>query len=117
MAGEHRLAIRRRRVRDVAEIRVFSLIQHYPNFNTRLRDSLGELVGEEVEKKVEIGLAKDGSGVGGASSGSRQVGPCLINLAPCSCAVRPPGYQARSLVLFRRQQCWFPTQKGIEGAE
>ncbi|KAM5532707.1 hypothetical protein V8D89_013599 [Ganoderma adspersum] len=43
-----------------------SLIQHYPNFNTRLRDSLGELVGEEVEKKVEIGLAKDGSGVGAA---------------------------------------------------
>nr|VWP00683.1 Zn(2)-C6 fungal-type domain-containing protein [Ganoderma boninense] len=43
-----------------------SLIQHYPNFNTRLRDSLGELVGEEVEKKVQIGLAKDGSGVGAA---------------------------------------------------
>ncbi|KAI1793011.1 hypothetical protein LXA43DRAFT_1004244 [Ganoderma leucocontextum] len=43
-----------------------SLIQHYPNFNTRLRYSLGELVGEEVEKKVEIGLAKDGSGVGAA---------------------------------------------------
>ncbi|KAI0721984.1 hexokinase-domain-containing protein [Cerioporus squamosus] len=43
-----------------------SLIQHYPNFNARLRDSLRELVGEEVEKKVEIGLAKDGSGVGAA---------------------------------------------------
>ncbi|KAI0637701.1 hexokinase [Trametes polyzona] len=43
-----------------------SLIQHYPNFNARLRDSLRELVGEEVEKKVDIGLAKDGSGVGAA---------------------------------------------------
>ncbi|KAH9942994.1 hexokinase [Epithele typhae] len=43
-----------------------SLIQHYPNFNARVRDSLRELVGEEVEKKVEIGLAKDGSGVGAA---------------------------------------------------
>ncbi|KAI0751253.1 hypothetical protein C8Q80DRAFT_1098424 [Daedaleopsis nitida] len=43
-----------------------SLIQHYPNFNARLRDSLRELVGDEVEKKVEIGLAKDGSGVGAA---------------------------------------------------
>ncbi|RDX53014.1 hexokinase [Lentinus brumalis] len=43
-----------------------SLIQHYPNFNARLRDSLRELVGEEVEAKVEIGLAKDGSGVGAA---------------------------------------------------
>ena len=45
-----------------------SLIQHYPNFNARVRDSLRELVGEEVEAKVEIGLAKDGSGVGGAFS-------------------------------------------------
>ena len=43
-----------------------SLIQHYPNFNAHVRDSLRELVGEEVEKKVDIGLAKDGSGVGGA---------------------------------------------------
>ncbi|TFK83345.1 hypothetical protein K466DRAFT_665894 [Polyporus arcularius HHB13444] len=43
-----------------------SLIQHYPNFNARLRDSLRELVGAEVETKVEIGLAKDGSGVGAA---------------------------------------------------
>ena len=45
-----------------------SLIQHYPNFNARVRDSLRELVGEEVEAKVEIGLAKDGSGVGGTLS-------------------------------------------------
>ncbi|KAI0771537.1 hexokinase [Trametes elegans] len=43
-----------------------SLIQHYPNFNARLRDALRDLVGEEVENKVEIGLAKDGSGVGAA---------------------------------------------------
>ncbi|KAI0773802.1 hexokinase [Fomes fomentarius] len=43
-----------------------SLIQHYPNFNVRLRDSVRELVGEEVENKLEIGLAKDGSGVGAA---------------------------------------------------
>ncbi|KAI0676754.1 hexokinase [Trametes maxima] len=43
-----------------------SLIQHYPNFNARLRDSLRELVGDEVEAKVDIGLAKDGSGVGAA---------------------------------------------------
>ncbi|KAI0723500.1 hexokinase [Earliella scabrosa] len=43
-----------------------SLIQHYPNFNARLRDSVRELVGKEVEEKLEIGLAKDGSGVGAA---------------------------------------------------
>ncbi|KAH9950056.1 hexokinase [Amylocystis lapponica] len=43
-----------------------SLIQHYPNFNARLRDSLRALVGEEVERRVAIGMAKDGSGVGAA---------------------------------------------------
>lgn len=42
-----------------------SLIEHYPNFNARLRESLRALVGEEVEKRVDIGMAKDGSGVGG----------------------------------------------------
>ena len=42
-----------------------SLIEHYPNFNARLRASLRMLVGEEVEKRVDIGMAKDGSGVGG----------------------------------------------------
>ncbi|EIN10788.1 hexokinase [Punctularia strigosozonata HHB-11173 SS5] len=43
-----------------------SLIQHYPNFEAGLRHSLRTLVGETIEKKVEIGMAKDGSGVGAA---------------------------------------------------
>ncbi|KAI5124774.1 hypothetical protein M0805_005408 [Coniferiporia weirii] len=43
-----------------------SLIQFYPNFESRLRKSLRACVGEDVEKRVEIGLAKDGSGVGAA---------------------------------------------------
>ncbi|KAH8118513.1 hexokinase-domain-containing protein [Phellopilus nigrolimitatus] len=43
-----------------------SLIQFYPNFESRLRDSLRAIVGEDVERKVEIGLARDGSGVGAA---------------------------------------------------
>ncbi|KAH9843727.1 hexokinase [Rhodofomes roseus] len=43
-----------------------SLIQHYPNFQARLRSSLRSLVGEPVEKRVEIDLAKDGSGAGAA---------------------------------------------------
>ncbi|KAF8631138.1 hypothetical protein AX15_002484 [Amanita polypyramis BW_CC] len=43
-----------------------SLIQHYPNFEKILRGSLRMLVGEDVERKVDIGLAKDGSGVGAA---------------------------------------------------
>jgi hexokinase len=42
-----------------------SLVEHYPNFVKTLRESLRKLVGEDVESRVEIGLAKDGSGVGG----------------------------------------------------
>ncbi|KAG7096624.1 hypothetical protein E1B28_004041 [Marasmius oreades] len=42
-----------------------SLIQFYPNFEGTMRESLRHLVGE-VEKRVDIGLAKDGSGVGAA---------------------------------------------------
>ena len=42
-----------------------SLIQFYPNFKDQLRDSLRHLVGKKVEEAVEIGMAKDGSGVGG----------------------------------------------------
>ncbi|KAK7471056.1 hypothetical protein VKT23_002471 [Stygiomarasmius scandens] len=43
-----------------------SLIQFYPNFERTMRESLRALVSEQVEKRVEIGLAKDGSGVGAA---------------------------------------------------
>ncbi|KAF8076042.1 hypothetical protein FPV67DRAFT_1664354 [Lyophyllum atratum] len=43
-----------------------SLIEHYPNYERTLRESLRSLVGDEVEKRVDIGLAKDGSGVGAA---------------------------------------------------
>ena len=44
---------------------VCSLVEHYPNFEPILRESLRFLVGSDVEKRVDIGLAKDGSGVGG----------------------------------------------------
>ncbi|KAL0949823.1 hypothetical protein HGRIS_009859 [Hohenbuehelia grisea] len=43
-----------------------SLIEHYPNFERTMRESLRLLVGEDIEKRVEIGMAKDGSGVGAA---------------------------------------------------
>ncbi|KAG5715224.1 Glucokinase-1 [Termitomyces sp. T112] len=43
-----------------------SLIEHYPNYERILRESLCSLVGKEVEKRVDIGMAKDGSGVGAA---------------------------------------------------
>ena len=32
-----------------------------------MREALRMLLGEEVEKRVEMGLTKDGSGAGGAS--------------------------------------------------
>lgn len=50
---------------DMLTTALISLIEHYPNFNANLRKSLRELVGEEVEKRIDLGMAKDGSGVGG----------------------------------------------------
>jgi hexokinase len=38
----------------------------YPHFNERLHDTLVVLLGEALTKRVRIGLAKDGSGVGAA---------------------------------------------------
>ncbi|KAK4049502.1 hypothetical protein OIO90_005453 [Microbotryomycetes sp. JL221] len=43
-----------------------SLVQFYPRFDDRVRQALREVVGEQVEKRVIIDLAKDGSGVGAA---------------------------------------------------
>lgn len=45
---------------------VLSMVQFYPGFEDRLRAALRDLVGDENERKVTIGMAKDGSGVGGA---------------------------------------------------
>jgi len=45
-----------------------SLYQHYPGFEDRMREALQLLLGEEFEKLVLMGLAKDGSEVGGAHS-------------------------------------------------
>ncbi|KAG6896677.1 hypothetical protein C0992_006750 [Termitomyces sp. T32_za158] len=45
-----------------------SLIEHYPNYERTLRESLRSLVGEGIEKRVDIGMAKDGSGVGAVIS-------------------------------------------------
>jgi len=43
-----------------------SLVLYYPNFQQILRESLRLIVGEQVERRVEIGVARDGSGVGAA---------------------------------------------------
>ena len=42
-----------------------SVIEFYPSFEHQIRDALKVLVGHEAEQRIKIGLAKDGSGVGG----------------------------------------------------
>ena len=44
-----------------------SLVEFYPRFESMMRETLRTLVGPEVESRVDIGLAKDGSGAGGKS--------------------------------------------------
>ncbi|KAF2263372.1 hypothetical protein CC78DRAFT_273459 [Lojkania enalia] len=59
---------------DVAEEDVIdigadgSLVEFYPNFEDYIREALREIpeIGEAGEKRVRIGIAKDGSGVGAA---------------------------------------------------
>lgn len=45
----------------------YSLVEFYPNFQTKMRASLRTLIGPELESRVDIGMAKDGSGAGGES--------------------------------------------------
>ncbi|KAG8925270.1 glucokinase [Tulasnella sp. 418] len=60
-----------------------SMVEFYPFFEERLREALVSLIGAEGNKKVVIGLAKDGSGVGGwfysCSSPSRLFTDCLFS--------------------------------------
>ncbi|KAJ9666730.1 glucokinase [Coniosporium apollinis] len=45
-----------------------SLVEFYPNFEEYMREALREIegIGKEGEKRIRIGIAKDGSGVGAA---------------------------------------------------
>ena len=44
-----------------------SLVEYYPEFEELIREALREIEGiEDAEKKIQIGIAKDGSGVGAA---------------------------------------------------
>jgi hexokinase len=45
-----------------------SLVEFYPNFEDYIREALREVpeIGPEGEKRIRIGIAKDGSGVGAA---------------------------------------------------
>jgi len=73
-----------------------SLIEFYPNYERTLRESLRLLVGEEVERRVDIGMAKDGSGVGGDFLFCFCVLHFLRDFYLCSCTVRSPSYQTRT---------------------
>ena len=42
-----------------------SVAAHYPRFEERVRAALAEVLGKGVEQRIKIGMAKDGSGVGG----------------------------------------------------
>lgn len=57
-----------------------------------LRESLRFLVGEEVEKRIEIGLAKDGSGVGGEYLIMLIL--TTVGLTNCSCVMRSASHKA-----------------------
>ncbi|KAL8749264.1 MAG: hypothetical protein Q9184_006878, partial [Pyrenodesmia sp. 2 TL-2023] len=45
-----------------------SLVEYYPGFEQYIREALREIegIGEKGEKRIRIGIAKDGSGVGAA---------------------------------------------------
>lgn len=54
---------------DVIDVGVDgSLVEFYPNFEEHIRQALREVpdIGEQGERKIRIGIAKDGSGVGAA---------------------------------------------------
>ena len=54
---------------DVVDIGVDgSLVEYYPGFEDYIREALKEIpeIGEKGEKRIRIGIAKDGSGVGAA---------------------------------------------------
>jgi hexokinase len=43
----------------------YRVAEFLPGFQDRVREALTVLLGEKGEKRVRMGLAKDGSGVGG----------------------------------------------------
>ncbi|KAF8313046.1 hypothetical protein DL93DRAFT_2059334 [Clavulina sp. PMI_390] len=60
-----------------------SVVEHYPHFEERVRIALKAMLGPEIESRIKIGMAKDGSGVGGMfhifCSGSGTVSSKVLN--------------------------------------
>lgn len=54
---------------DVVDIGVDgSLVEYYPGFEDYIREAFREMpeIGSQGEKRIRVGIAKDGSGVGAA---------------------------------------------------
>lgn len=71
-----------------------SLVEFYPLYEAHMRKSLRAIVGEKVEKLINIGMAKDGSGVGG-SYFTYQCDYFRLTFTSFSCAMRPGCNQER----------------------
>ena len=67
------------------------MAEHYPHFQERVRVALKVVLGDEVEGRIKIGLAQDGSGVGGKHSINIMGGD--THRAPYSCPLCTPGYE------------------------
>jgi hexokinase len=52
----------------LGQVLIDRVAEFLPGFEGRVREALKIVLGEEGEKRVRIGLAKDGSGVGGMST-------------------------------------------------
>ena len=77
---------------------VDSLYQHYLGIEERMGEALRIFLGEEVEKRVEMGLAKNGSGVGGASTlGTLLRRPARANWSSA------PSFQLRWMICKQRR--------------
>ncbi len=64
---QHTEPNRRAEEKDTIDVGVDgSVAQYLPGFEDNMRVALRKLLGEEGEKRITIGLAKDGSGVGAA---------------------------------------------------
>lgn len=68
-----------------------SVAEFLPNFESRVREALVTLLGEDTAGRIKLGLAKDGSGVGGGSVLNRANDSCI----DCSSGKESFGYGGR----------------------
>lgn len=77
-----------------------SMAEHYPHFEERVRIALKAMLGPEIEARINIGMAKDGSGVGGQSPSSLAKTTLILTvltLTAALCALQAQKDQESSL--------------------